>query len=132
MQPPPFEHEQWVSYTGYEFEAMDGGQAESIPVILEVDAALHLAQWVNTRRRPTGVPRLPLVDPEEGDIESEKVKDRRREKAAGRHDGSNGHILFSMGQEALGCFSQRLSTCSNSCPRPWRPQSVERMRMARW
>ena len=38
MQPPPVDHEQWVSYTGREFESMNGGQAESMSVILEVGA----------------------------------------------------------------------------------------------
>ena len=65
MQPFPFEHEQWVSHTGYELEAMNGGQAESIPVILEVDAALHLVQCVKARKWPTRAPWLLLEEPEE-------------------------------------------------------------------
>ena len=68
MQPSPVDLEQWVPYTGREFEAMNGGEADHIPVILEVDAAVHLAQWVRAREWPTRTPWFPLEHPEDDDI----------------------------------------------------------------
>ena len=63
------------------------------PVILEVDAALHLAQRVKGSNWPKRTPSFPLGDPEFDDMEGEKIKDPRLGKANRRHDGSNGYIL---------------------------------------
>ena len=113
LQPSP---DQWVSYIGREvrggygqrseFEPMEGGRDHNIPVILEVDAGVHLAQkW------PGDAPPFPLDDPEPAEMEKEVARDARLLNVSRQPDGSNGHILPVYGRGVRGCSLLRSKIC---------------------